>query len=414
MEGQGDSVRRRTCATYAGDMHALEVHMLEAFERQLSITKQLPDANALVLSLIATCKRHASILNELVSSLGDVEKIVTDKLKSAFAGLFGIAAGLVDTVRPLAASKALRDDYTAINHAIVGYVMLSTTAGALKNLETKVVADEFLNDWMSLAQRLMGLIPAIALRDLSDVGIQVLDFNAAREFSSNERWGSLFGASESEMSLPDAIMELQALLELQSLREGKETREDLSVPNKIILEKRSTSAEGLVHGHVEMPVVETIVKPVIVEETFRPEKILEVQPVIHREVQVPEVHHIEKHIYEKVEATGSHVVTNKPIVDEVIKPHIIEEVQEIIHRELPAPFVERVEEHISEVEVMPTLHTKEVICEEEVYKADLIVEEVPALPAKDAAVLEGMLKESLQGMAAGGPPLAEMSRKKAL
>lgn len=96
-----------------------------------------------------------------------MEKIVTDKLKSAVAGFFGIAAGLVDTVRPLAASKALRDNYTAINHAIVGYVMLSTTAGALKNMETKVIADQFLSEWIGLAQQIMGLIPSIALKDLS-------------------------------------------------------------------------------------------------------------------------------------------------------------------------------------------------------------------------------------------------------
>jgi len=374
MEVQTEATRRRTCATYVGDMHALEWHLLEAFERQLAITKELPDAHALVQSLIATSKRHTKILNELVSSLGDVEKIVTDKLKSAVAGLFGIAAGLVDTVRPLAVSKALRDNYTAINHAIVGYVMLSTTAGALKNAETKLVAYEFLNDWIGLAQELMRLIPTLALKDLSDIGIKVLDFNAARDFATNEKWGGLFG-TESSVSLPEVISELQSILEQQTLLEKEERAELEHIPNRIVLEKRSAS-ETLVHGHIEKPLVETIVKPVIVQETFRPEKIIEVQPVIHREVQAPEIHHIERHVYEKIEATGSHVVTNKPIVNEVIRPHIIEEVQEIIHRELPAPYVEKVQEHLTETEILPTLHTKEVLVgKEEVFEADLVVEE---------------------------------------
>lgn len=61
MEVQSEATRRRTCATYAGDMHALELHLLEAFERQLAITKELPDAHALVESLISTSKRHAKM-----------------------------------------------------------------------------------------------------------------------------------------------------------------------------------------------------------------------------------------------------------------------------------------------------------------------------------------------------------------
>lgn len=403
MQGQTEATRRRTCATYAGDMHALELHLLEAFERQVSITKELPEAHALVLSLIATSKRHAQILNELVNSLGDVEKIVTDKLKSAVAGLFGIAAGLVDTVRPLAVSKALRDNYTAINHAIVGYVMLSTTAAALKNTETKVIAEEFLSDWIGFAQQVMCLIPSMALKDLSDNGINVLDFGVARSFSSNERWSSLFGTGATGsagegLNLPEVISELQSILEGSTPLATTESEEALDIPNKIIIEKLSPGA-GVVQGHVEKPVVETIVRPVIVEETFRPEKIIEVQPVIHREIQAPEIHHIERHIYEKVEATGSHLVTNKPIVDEVIKPHIIEEVQEIIHRELPAPFVEKVEKHILEVEVMPTLHTKEVVLEkEEVYQADLVVEHAPEFCKKS---IESIKEVPLAGVTPG-------------
>lgn len=382
MEIQGESTRRRTCATYAGDMHALEMHMLEAFERQVSITKEVSDANALVLALIATSKRHARILNDLVSSLGDVEKIVTDKLKSAFAGLFGVAAGLVDTVRPLSVSKALRDDYTAVNHAIVGYVLLSTTASALKNEETRIIADEFLNDYIDLAQKIMGMVPALALRDLAGEGIQLLDFNAATSFRSNKQWNSLFSRE-----LTQATSATGTTTGITGIATSVATtttttaiNEAIIAPNTIIVEK-TTVAQPATVGIVSNATVRTIVKPVIVEETFRPEKIIEVQPIVHREVQAPEVHHIERHIYEKVEATGPTIITNKPIIQEIIKPQIIEEVQEIVHRELPAPFVERVEKHIDEVEVMPTLHTKEVILDKEAHikKAEIIVEETVAV-----------------------------------
>lgn len=258
-------------------------------------------------------------------------------------------------------------------------------------------------------------VPINACLPSLDVGIKILDFNAAREFSSNERWSGLFGTSEEEesMGLPEVLTELKSILEQQAVLEREEMRAELEadIPNKIILEKRS-AGETLVLGHIEKPVVEHIVKPVIVEETFRPEKIIEVQPVIHREVQAPEVHHIERHIYEKVEATGSHLITNKPIVEEVIRPHIIEEVQEIVHRELPAPVIEKVEKHITELEVLPTLHTKEVVLEkEEVFKADLVVEEEEVVVEAPVEILAEKLAQaaleaskadaSLSGLSAG-------------
>jgi len=408
MEAQSDAVRRRTCATYVGDMHALELHMLEAFDRQITITKEIRDAHVVVLSLSSTAKRHAQLLNELVSSLGDVEKIVTDKLKSAVTGFFGIAAGLVDTVRPLAASKALRDDYTAVNHAIVGYVMLSTTAAALRNDETKFIADEFLNDYINLAQQIMALIPSLAIRGLSDNGIQVLDFNAAQQFKIDKQWSVLFSRDTIQSQSQTETQTTSDLKQESVARVDVASAENILAPNKIIVEKTSVTNDFSATGRVDKPVVETIVMPVIIEETFRPEKIVEVQPVIHREVRAPEIHHIERHIYEKVEAVGPHVVTNKPIIEEVIKPVIIEEVQEVIHRELPAPYVEKIEQHVTEVEVMPTLHTKEVILEkEEVLEADLVIENVDVEKITKVPINKKITKETTTsittGISAGAP-----------
>jgi len=378
MEQQPDITRRRTCAVYAGDMHALELHMLEAFERQVSITQDFIDANLLVHSLVATSKRHATVLNGLVNSLGDVEKIVTDKLKSAVAGLFGLAAGFVDTVRTLAISKALRDDYTALQHAIVGYVLLCTTATALKNEDTRLVAEECLADYIDLSQRIMSLLPTLALRDLADEGILLLDANAAQLVKENKRWGTIFRSTGAKAGLSSS-------------------QTTASLP-PIILERTET-AEGTITGQIEAPLVEIIKKPVIIEETFRQEKIVEVQPVIHREIRAPEIHHIEKHIFEKVETRGPTVVTNKPIIEETIRPVIVEEVQEIIHRELPAPVVERVEKLIDEVEIMPTVHTKEVILENEehILKTDILVKEKLA-PETAKLSLEERLPTSKQSL----------------
>eukprot|EP01111_Echinosteliopsis_oligospora_P007724 TRINITY_DN229_c0_g1_i2.p1 TRINITY_DN229_c0_g1~~TRINITY_DN229_c0_g1_i2.p1 ORF type:complete len:189 (+),score=61.69 TRINITY_DN229_c0_g1_i2:122-688(+) len=176
--------RVRAVATYAGDMHAMEQHMLEAFERQLTLTKDHPDAYRVVELLISTCKRHISVLDAHVNSLGDVEKVVTDKLKTMMAGLFGVGAGIVDMVRPLAASKAMRDDYTAINHAIVGYVMLCTTSSAVGQADTLKISEEFLKDWINASQKVITVVPLLSVKDLQESGVEIVDFSAGQKWAS--------------------------------------------------------------------------------------------------------------------------------------------------------------------------------------------------------------------------------------
>lgn len=139
---------------------------------------------------------------------------------------------------------------------------------------------------------------------------------------------------------------------------------------------------GAAQGHTtyNAATVETHVHPTIIEQTSRPEKIVEIQPVVHREIDAPQVHVIEKHMYETVPSTGPGMITKQAIVEETVRPRIIEEVQPVIHREVPAPFVERVEQHVTEHLVRPTTTTKEVLTDNTVRQA---------------------------GLAAGGPPLVQ-------
>jgi len=90
--------------------------------------------------------------------------------------------------------------------------------------------------------------------------------------------------------------------------------------------------------------------------------VTEVQPVIHREIDAPEVHVIEQHLYERVPSVGGpSIVTKQAIVEETVRPRIIEEVQPVLHRNVPAPFIERVEQHTTEHITQPTMSTKQVI-----------------------------------------------------
>jgi len=128
----------------------------------------------------------------------------------------------------------------------------------------------------------------------------------------------------------------------------------------INLNKGTGFTQGAAHQTMA-PTVETHVHPTIIQQTSRPEKIVEVQPIVHREIDAPQVHVIEKHMYEQVPSTGPNVITNRAIIEETVKPRIIEEIQPVVHREVPAPFVERVEQHVTEHVVQPTTTTKQVL-----------------------------------------------------
>lgn len=110
----------------------------------------------------------------------------------------------------------------------------------------------------------------------------------------------------------------------------------------------------------------TVVVDALVEETVRKDRLVQVQPVIHQEVEKEEIHHIVKHINEAPAPSVAGTVTLKPVVQEHVHTHVIEEIHPVIHREIVVQEVERVEEHITEHIVAPTKHVQEVIYEKEV------------------------------------------------
>jgi len=111
----------------------------------------------------------------------------------------------------------------------------------------------------------------------------------------------------------------------------------------------SASLSGVPH--------QTIVKPAIVQETVRTDTLIEVQPILHREIDQQRIHHVEQHITERAAPAMGGTVKLTPIVQETVHTNVVEEVQPVIHREIATRQVERVEEHISEHIAAPTIHT---------------------------------------------------------
>jgi hypothetical protein len=122
---------------------------------------------------------------------------VTDAVKAGVAGIFGVAAGAIDHVRPQSVSKALRDSYTAINHAIISYIMLQTSGLALNDTETATLAVQLLQDSVHNAQAIASVMPSLVVQDISD-DVGNVSSDAASQVTGNQQLGFLYQAASGQ------------------------------------------------------------------------------------------------------------------------------------------------------------------------------------------------------------------------
>jgi ferritin-like metal-binding protein YciE len=183
--------RNETLSTYVGDMLALEQHLLEAFEKQVALAEGNPSAQNVVRQLVSSTKSRVTALEALDKTFGVENKGLTNTLKTAISGLFGVAAGVIDHIRPQSLSKALRDSYTATNHAIIGYVMLQTTGVALSDTATATLAEQHLQDNVKNAQAIANVMPSLVVKDLAD-DVEQVATGAASTVTGNQSISFLY------------------------------------------------------------------------------------------------------------------------------------------------------------------------------------------------------------------------------
>jgi ferritin-like metal-binding protein YciE len=175
-----------TVQQYVADMVALEDHIEEAIDRQLNLATDYPPAHQAIQRFHQLVRGHRDGLKAHLESIGGSE---SSPVKTAVADLFGKAAGMIDKVRTEAVSKALRDDYTAFNHAAIGYAMLHTTAHALGQASTAEIAARYLRDYARAVQEINQIVPGVVIWELREDGHAVDP--AAEEHSVtslNEAW----------------------------------------------------------------------------------------------------------------------------------------------------------------------------------------------------------------------------------
>jgi ferritin-like metal-binding protein YciE len=171
------SERQDSLQQYVSDMLAVERHLLPAIENQSKNDRMArhPEARRLVNKIEATINSHVNGLKQHLENLGGD---AASPVKSAVTAALGVAATVIENVRTDPVSKNLRDDYTALNLAAIGYTMLHTTGQALMDQQTADLAVSYLMDYTPLITEISKVIPEVVVSELQDE-TEVLDPGAA-------------------------------------------------------------------------------------------------------------------------------------------------------------------------------------------------------------------------------------------
>ena len=175
-----------TIVTYVGDMYALESHIEEAIDAQLEKVKGHPKAQAAVRRFHGTVRTQRDAMKAHLAELGGS---TGGMLKSAVTSVSGMAAGLIDKVRPEAASKILRDNYTAFNLAAMGYHMLYGAALMLGHQKTAALAERHHRAYTDMVQDINQIILSVVAAELRQDGLRVNEkaMDSATE-TMNQDW----------------------------------------------------------------------------------------------------------------------------------------------------------------------------------------------------------------------------------
>ncbi|MGE3907901.1 MAG: DUF892 family protein [Chloroflexota bacterium] len=165
-----DDKNLSTIQTYVSDMYSLESHIEQAIDAQLEKVKDHPKAHAAVRRFHGTVRTQRDAIKAHMETLGGS---TSGTVKSAVTNLFGMAAGVIDKVRPEAASKILRDDYTAFNLAAMGYHMLYGTALMLNDQKMAAIAERHHRAYTDMVQDINQIILGVVATELRQDGLKV-------------------------------------------------------------------------------------------------------------------------------------------------------------------------------------------------------------------------------------------------
>jgi hypothetical protein len=168
------ATKNETLTTYVGDVHSLVTHGLSAVERQVENLKNgsHKDAQPALLEGKRLLQKQKSALEAKLKSLGGS---ATAPVKDAVAAVAGVAAGVINAVRPFETVKSLRDDATFFGGLGVAYLLLYTTASGLGDAEVSALAQQGYTDTARMVMHLDRILPKITIEELREQNLDVSD-----------------------------------------------------------------------------------------------------------------------------------------------------------------------------------------------------------------------------------------------
>ena len=170
-----------TLQQYVSDMLALETHIEQTLDGQRQVVRDHPAAALATQRFESISRTQREALRQHLNDLGgppDTGGLMGTAqalVKNSVTTATGIAAGAINAVRTQRVAKALRDDYTAFSHAIVGYAMLATTASLLEHEPSAALAERHLQAWEGAIEEIAGLIPEVVSWELRRDGRMIDD-----------------------------------------------------------------------------------------------------------------------------------------------------------------------------------------------------------------------------------------------
>ncbi len=187
---------REAVASYVTDMLALERHIAQAIAGQIEdLDEDAPHIVAELRRVHATCEQHIDRLEVLANERTSAGQSLAEAVKKAASSMLGVGAAVVDFVRGETLPKNLRDDYTALSLASIGYVMLYTTALSLGDDKVGEIAHEHLQNHARSLIAVHNLVPLGVVAFLKDEGHNLHDRMTDISRNIREVW-------ESENSVP--------------------------------------------------------------------------------------------------------------------------------------------------------------------------------------------------------------------
>lgn len=180
--------RNQTLSTYASDVHALVTHGIHAIHRQVDQLKDVShrDAKAAVVTFEGMLRKQEMELEDRIKVLGGS---VTKPVKDVVSAVTGVAAGLLNAVRPSETAKSIRDDYTFLSHLAIAWLMLHTTATSLGDSETAGLAERGYADTTRMIMHIDRIMPKLIVEELrEDRSLQPLDTEAQTRSMVKKAW----------------------------------------------------------------------------------------------------------------------------------------------------------------------------------------------------------------------------------